>query len=243
MVDSPWMIAGVSLAVAAGAVVSRGLFSPRGQTFGPVTFRGPAQGGLRIALTFDDGPHPTATDAIRRTLEKQGVVATFFVVGANVVRHPDAIRRLHEAGHEIGNHSFDHSYAGMFRGRRYWEDQLHRTNEAVENVTGQRPVSFRPPMGFKHPGILAAARNCRLKVVTWSRRGFDGIRTTSQRIHDRLAPLAITGDILMLHDGAPPKVARDPQATVDAVEPLIHTLKTRGFEMVRLDALLTPAIP
>lgn len=240
---SPWMIAGVSLAAAAGAVVARGLFSPRGQHFGSITFRGAAHDTRRIALTFDDGPHPTATDAIRETLAKHGVLATFFVIGANVVRQPDVIRRLHQAGHEIGNHSFDHSYAGMFRGRRYWEDQLQRTNVVIHNTIGRRPVSFRPPMGFKHPGILAAARQCELQVVTWSRRGFDGVPTTSERIQERLGPTAAAGDILMLHDGAPPHIKRDPQATVNAVEPLIQTLRSRGFELVTLAQLLTPAIP
>lgn len=221
-----------------GAVLSYGVFSARSSMFGPVTCRGVAQVPARIALTFDDGPHPQATGAICQVLAKHDVAATFFMVGANVAAWPDVVRQVHAGGHLIGSHSFDHAYAGMFHGRAYWDDQLQRTSNAIEKIITQRPLLFRPPMGFKHPPLMAAVRAAGQHVVTWSRRAFDGVRTTSHRIHDRLGPRAVAGDILLLHDGAPPGRTHDPQPTVDALDQVITTLKSRGMQLVRLDELI-----
>ncbi|MFW6060260.1 MAG: polysaccharide deacetylase family protein [Phycisphaeraceae bacterium] len=217
-----------------------GAFSPRSRLFAPVIYRGDPHDGKRIALTFDDGPHPEATAALLDVLAQRNVRAAFFVIGANAVRHPEVLRRIDAEGHVLGNHSFDHAYHGMFRFHRYWADQLARTDAAIAEAVGKRPTMFRPPMGFKQIFIGETARRRGYIQVTWTRRAFDGWSTSTQRILDRLVAPARPGEILTLHDGtdAHTHARRDLMRTVGAVGPLVDGLRQRGFELVRLDELI-----
>ncbi len=190
-----------------------------------------------VALTFDDGPHPTATDAILDLLARRGTPAAFFLIGANVVRYPDVVRRIHERGHLIGNHSFHHAYHGLCYLERYWSNEIARTDDAIESVIGRRPAMFRPPMGFKHRPMMKAMRRQGHIMVTWSRRGRDGLGTTSERIVRRLAGCR-PGDIALLHDGVVPGGRRDPAATIASVAPLIDALHASGISIVGLDQLI-----
>ncbi len=227
---------GVS-AVAAGAI-SYGCFWPRSRLYGPVVYRGRADAGPAVALTFDDGPHPQATPAILDILARHNVPAAFFVVGRHAARHPELVRRMQAEGHLVGNHSFDHDYLGMFRMHQYWRRQLAQTEAVVAQIIGRRPRLFRPPMGFKHPGMTLSVYQRGDAVVTWTRRGMDGVRTTQQRILERLLPQAAARDILVLHDGCAGRLSGDRRATVDAVDPLIAGLRGRGLALRRLDELI-----
>lgn len=217
-----------------------GAFWPRSRLFAPVVCRGEAGHGKRIALTFDDGPHPEATPALLDVLAAHDVKAAFFVIGANAARHPDVLRRMDAAGHILGNHSYDHDYLGMFRLHRYWADQLARTDDAIVEAVGKRPTMFRPPMGFKQIFIGETVRRRGYTMVTWTRRAFDGWPISTERILSRLVEPARAGEILTLHDGADAHTneRRDLMRTVHAVGPLIEGLRGRGFELVRLDELI-----
>ena len=111
---------------------------------GPDGWRSVAPADRTVALTFDDGPDPRWTPAVLDVLRRHGVHATFFVVGARVLEHPDLTRRVVDEGHEIGNHTFSHVEVGAISG---WELglQLSLTQTAVAGATGVRPVLFRPP--------------------------------------------------------------------------------------------------
>jgi peptidoglycan/xylan/chitin deacetylase (PgdA/CDA1 family) len=211
--------------------------APACEFWGKVIHCGPNDGS-GVALTFDDGPTPGATDRVLDVLGELGAPAVFFVIGANAQRHPDLVKRMHDEGHIVANHTWDHSHWGFFRGRRYWERQIERTSSLIEEIVGQRPALFRPPMGVRTRYVTGAARRAGQKVITWSRRGMDGVQTTPQRICDRLGPTAQPGEILILHDGVEPNVDRNQAATVAAVRPLIATLRDRGLEPVRLDKLV-----
>jgi peptidoglycan/xylan/chitin deacetylase (PgdA/CDA1 family) len=218
--------------------LSYGTFVPGSRIWGPVIWRGTSDGPPRVALTFDDGPTAGATDRVLDVLGELGVKAAFFVIGRNVERHPDLLRRIDADGHVVGNHTFDHSHWGSMRRGRFWREQIDRTNQAIERVLGRRPALFRPPIGHKNPYTMAAARDAGQAVVTWSIRAMDGLPTTPQRILNRLLPGRRAGDILILHDGIEPGRKRDPSATIAAVRPLVLSLRERGLEPVRLDELI-----
>ena len=233
------------LVTPAAALAGAGLYllscqHPRSTVWGPAIHRGPADGGRRVALTFDDGPTPGTTDAILDELKQFGVKATFFVIGSNAAGHPDLIRRIDREGHLLGNHSFEHSHFGSFRGDDYWERELRRTSDLIEELVGYRPEYFRPPMGVRTHHISRVAKSNGLTVVTWSRRGIDGLKTTPARLIRRLAGPTAAGDIVILHDGVEPNARRTQLATVAAVGPLIQAWRARGLELVRLDELLAP---
>ena len=220
------------------ALMGRGLFHPRSQMFGPLVWRVDASDSNSIALTFDDGPHPDGTPAVLDRLAEMNAKATFFVIGQYVKRWPDLVRRMADEGHQVENHSYDHSHVGMFRGESYWRDQLNRTNDEIEKITSIRPQCFRPPMGFKHHPMYRAVRAEGLTMVTWTHRGRDGVATTADRILHRLLRHAGSGDILVLHDGIDPNRTRKTQPTLDAVGPFIQKMMDRGLQPVRLDQML-----
>lgn len=212
-------------------------FVPASAIWGPLVSRGSASGPARVALTFDDGPLPDATDRILDVLAKHGVRAAFFVIGSLVAKHPTLVARMHAEGHLVGNHSYDHLGLGFLHGSRFWRDQLERTDAAIVDVIGLRPLLFRPPLGAKTPVMARAVRTH--TVVTWTRRAFDGVETTAERIRRRLVPHTRAGEIVLLHDGLSPQTRRDPRVTVDAVGPVIEGLRARGIEPVRLDELVS----
>jgi len=212
--------------------------APTSCFWGPVVHRGDTGGVPRYALTFDDGPCERATPLILDTLRDLNARAAFFVIGVNARRSPRVVRRMYDEGHVVANHSFDHSHFGVMRLGRYWDRQLRQTDELLESIIGVRPALFRPPMGVRHIHLTRAVRRSGHTLLTWTRRGLDGVTTSAERIVHRLVPPTRAGDILILHDGIDPNMKRDPSATVAAVRPLILGLRERGLEPAPLDELI-----
>jgi peptidoglycan-N-acetylglucosamine deacetylase len=231
------LLATFSVATAAVAAGGYGTFMPRSALWGKVISRGPTTGN-KIALTFDDGPTPGATEQILDILRELGVPATFFVIGLNAEKHPDLLRRIHAEGHLLGNHSRHHAHYAMFRGRRYWREEFDRTNSVIRAVTQADVRFFRPPMGIKTPIILGQSRKSHMRTVAWTHRAHDGFATTPRRIVERLTNNVTPGSILLIHDGIEPNHPRDPLASIQSVRPVIETLRRQALEFVRLDALL-----
>jgi peptidoglycan/xylan/chitin deacetylase (PgdA/CDA1 family) len=230
--------AALGLVAPLAAGITYGVVSPGSCAFGRVISRGDP-GTPRVALTFDDGPTPPFTERVLDILERFNVRGSFFVIGRNVERAGPLLQRMHDAGHVIGNHTFDHPHYGFCRTLAYWQDQLRRTNDVIESAIGRRPALFRAPLGFKSPLTLAAARREGLTAVAWTRRAFDGIRCSKAQILRRLAGPTCGGDILTLHDGLDPHAAqRDPEPTLAALPELIERLIERGLELVTLERLL-----
>jgi peptidoglycan/xylan/chitin deacetylase (PgdA/CDA1 family) len=231
-----WPVAASS--AAAIAALAGGTFAPASSFWGPVLSRADSITNA-VALTFDDGPTPGASDRVLDALAELDVKAAFFVVGRNALQFPDLVARMHADGHVVGNHTLDHAHFGLFRRRRYWENQLARTDAIIHQIIGRRPAMFRPPMGIKTWHIAKAAGTSRHTTVTWSRRAYDGLGTSWQKIVRRLGPTSEPGDILLLHDGVEPNAPRrDPSATIAALRPLVQTLRSRGLEPRPLDELL-----
>lgn len=228
-------IAGPVVATLAGLTYAT--VAPRCTFWGPTISQGPG-GSRKIALTFDDGPTPGTTDRVLDILAAHDARATFFVIGVNCQQHPELLHRIHAEGHQLANHSFNHAHFGVCRNQQYWEREIRRTDELIEEAIGARPAMFRPPMGIKTWHTTRAARNCDHALVTWSRRAMDGLATSSERILRRLEDLR-DGDIVLLHDGVEPHAPHpDRSATLGAVDPLLRQMRQRGLSPARLDELL-----
>lgn len=165
---------------------------------GGAVFRAPADA---IALTFDDGPHPERTPKVLDLLAGAGMTATFFLVGQNAARHPDVVRRIAAAGHEIGNHSWSHPWMPRLSARRI-ESELVRCQEALAGITGQVPRVVRPPYGSRDFRFYRIARRLELTPVLWSVDTRDWAGTAEDIVLKR-ARRAKGGDILLFHDGNP----------------------------------------
>jgi len=194
----------VALAVLAAGAASLGVLLwyacsvPSSQVFGPALVRGPAD-HPRVALTFDDGPASPFTEQILDVLRDHQVPATFFVCGQNAERHPEIVRRIATERHTLGNHTYSHPFP-YFLSRRRMAEEIDRTQQAIENVTGQRPTLFRPPYGARWFGLYSVLRERGMKVVQWSDTGYDWKSDAAATVRAALAHLG-PGSVILLHDG------------------------------------------
>ena len=124
-------------------------------------------GAKAVALTFDDGPHPELTPRILTILREHHVKATFFLIGTEVERHPDLVRRLIDEGHEIGNHTWSHPAMAHLSGPAA-RAEVMRGSEVIERVSGVHPSWFRSPRGMLTGPILRAAADLDQDVAMWS---------------------------------------------------------------------------
>jgi peptidoglycan/xylan/chitin deacetylase (PgdA/CDA1 family) len=182
-----------------------------------------------LALTFDDGPHPTVTPALLDVLKKEGVKASFFCIGRHVEQDPAIAKRIVEEGHAIGIHSQDHHWSWGFASSRKVAEQITRCADAINIATGMRTRLFRPPFGVTNPKIGRAVRNTGVVTIGWDLRTFDTAREPDdvmRRIERRRTP----GTIAVLHDTQP--------GTVELVARIIAHCRANGIELVRCDAHL-----
>jgi peptidoglycan/xylan/chitin deacetylase (PgdA/CDA1 family) len=228
---------GSAIASAAIGLASYATFVPGNRIWGPVVYQGSREGPPRVALTFDDGPTPGATDRVLDVLGELNVKAAFFLIGRNVEREPELARRIFAEGHVVGNHTYDHSRWSAMGTTRFWREQIEKTDVAIEQALGRRPLLFRPPIGHKTPHTMSAARIGGHRVVTWTVRGWDGVPTTAGRIIEHVVPRCKPGGIVVLHDGVEPGRTRDASATIDAIKPLVAAIREKGLELARLDEL------
>jgi peptidoglycan-N-acetylglucosamine deacetylase len=220
--------------VLSAALVMDGLLRPGSRLFGSGLLRGGPQ--PRVALTFDDGPHPADTPAILEILEKAGVRATFFFVGERARAHPELVRRAARMGHEVGNHSDTHpwwfSLAGPGRIRR----ELHEADQTLQDLSGHPVRFFRPPMGHNNVFLERALSGTHLTKTLWSSRSFDTVRRSPGRIRDAVIASASPGGIILLHEGAVRSPGK-PSGTVAALPSILAGLRDKGLEPVSLGNL------
>lgn len=192
-----WLIPVVLVVVGGGAMLLAYAASvPSSQLFGPALVRGPREGN-RVALTFDDGPS-LATARILDLLGERQIKATFFVCGRNAERHPEIVRRMAAEGHTLGNHTYSHPFAYLL-GRRHLAEEIDRTQEVIERLTGRRPKLFRPPYGARWFGMFPVLRQRGLKLVQWSDTGYDWKNNEAAIARATLEKLQ-PGSVLLLHD-------------------------------------------
>jgi len=231
-----------ALSLGWGALVTSGVIFPRLEMYAPVVSRGPA-GSARVALTFDDGPHPVTTRRVLEALAPTRHRATFFVLGEKARRHPDVVREIHAGGHTLAVHGDSHDRFHSFRMPRTVRDEIVRAGAAVQAATGVRPRFFRPPLGHTSVTSVRGARRAGVTLVGWSSRGFDGIRGRSpEAVVKQVGRTLVDGAIVMLHDAAEHDDFEP--AAVRALPRLVALLDERGLTSVGLDALLgDPAHP
>jgi peptidoglycan/xylan/chitin deacetylase (PgdA/CDA1 family) len=213
-----------------------GVLVPQLEMFGNVVWHGP-RSRHAVALTFDDGPNPATTNQVLEILERAGVLATFFVVGEKVERHPEVVRAIVAAGHEVGVHGFRHDRLYSFKSPRAVTEDLGRATAAVERAGGVRARWFRPPIGHVSPRTVNGAARAGLTLVAWSVRALDGLEgTRAERVIRRVSRGLTPGAIVLLHDAA----ERDEHvpASIGALPDILRAIELRGLEAVRLDDLV-----
>ncbi|TMQ07839.1 MAG: polysaccharide deacetylase family protein [Deltaproteobacteria bacterium] len=184
------------------------------------------RGRRRVALTFDDGPHPVHTAPLLDALAELGVPATFFVVGRDVDANPELVARIARDGHELGNHTYRHRYLPLARSRSV-ERELDATDRAIARAAGVVPRIARPPWGGRSPRNVAVFRRLRKRLVLWDVNSYDWKGKPAAEVVRRVLARARGGSIILMHE------ARDGgETTIEAVRMLVPALRARGFELV-----------
>jgi peptidoglycan/xylan/chitin deacetylase (PgdA/CDA1 family) len=209
----------------AQAILDRGKLSGR---VVPVAYHpaAGAAGPLPVALTFDDGPWPHNTQQILTILAQRQAPATFFVVGRQVQRYPELVRREVAAGMAIGSHSYRHPQPFDQLPVARIRDEIAQGRRTLVPL-GVHPVGFRPPGGAASPAVTAAAQELGHRTVLWSVDPADwqpGV--TSDQLVQRVLAAARPGAIVLLHDGG-----GDRSATVAALPAIIDGLRRLGLTL------------
>ncbi len=186
----------------------------------------------KVALTFDDGPWPRQTDAVLKALASEGVPATFFFIGKQVKAHPEIVRRVVQAGHAVGNHTYHHVDLASTDGERLARE-IAGTSRAIRSASGIEPRWLRPPGGAIDADAYRAAASQRLRVVLWTVDPQDWQRgKTAAQIEAEVVRAVKPGAVILLHDGGGER-----SQTIAALPGIIRKLRARGYEFVPLSRL------
>ena len=188
--------------------------------------------GETVALTFDDGPHPRLTPIILDILKEYGIRATFFLVGENVELYPELVRRIHEEGHEIANHTHSHVESTKVAIDRM-EEEVLRCEAAIGSVVDVRPTLFRPPQGAFTEELGALCDSLGYRVVLWSIDTRDWCHVPAEEISLSVLKKVRDGDIILMHD----YIGHD-SPTPEALKKIIPALLRRGYRFSTISALL-----
>ncbi|QIK69439.1 polysaccharide deacetylase family protein [Erysipelothrix sp. HDW6C] len=184
------------------------------------------EGKKLIALTFDDGPHQTLTPQLLDILKQKDTEATFFVLGSQVKKNPEIVRRAYAEGHAIGSHTYSH-YNLVNLTPEEVASEFERTNEQILLATGESPIMMRPPYGSFNDEI---AQNANAAIILWSVDTQDWNGLDAKTIVDNVVSDSKDGSIVLMHDIH--------KASIEAVPVIIDALHEEGYTLVSVETLL-----
>lgn len=194
------------------------------------------------ALTFDDGPHPVYTPILLSILKKHGANATFFMVGVRARRYPEIVKKVAQAGHAIGNHSWDHPNLRQIQQQRRRVKQMWACARATAPYCNRL---FRPPFGQQNDTTRIDALIFRYNIILWSASAQDWLHHRSyditQKIIDRVTP----GSIFLLHDAIyhkTPDTQADRKPMLEGLDTALASLKGK-YNFVTIPDLLRTGRP
>lgn len=183
-----------------------------------------------VAMTFDDGPHPSLTPLLLDMLAARGIRATFYVVGRNAARYPQLLARMVAEGHEIGNHTWSHPNLHGYSDTSVLA-QVDQTSSAIYAAVGRPPVTMRPPYGNLYNRQRLMLHGARaMPTILWSVDPLDWQRPGSGVVASRIVRGSHSGAVILAHDIHRPTVRAMP-ATLDGVT-------GRGFRFVTVSELI-----
>ena len=187
---------------------------------------------MKIAITFDDGPHPKETIKILEILHKYDAKATFFVVGKHVKWYTDAVVKASKDGHEIGNHTYTHPDISNLSQEQI-KQEIKLCEDIIVEKTGQNPKLFRPPFGnYDSKSLNKLSEELGYTVVLWSGVDVkDWKNPPADQIADKIINNVKSGDIVLLHDYGT-------NSTVEALDKILSSLTEKGYKFVTVSELL-----
>ncbi|MCH5260130.1 MAG: polysaccharide deacetylase family protein [Lachnospiraceae bacterium] len=185
-----------------------------------------AEDSKKIALTFDDGPHPYYTEQLLDGLKERGVKATFFVLGKHAEQYPELVERMSEEGHLVGNHTYSHMQLNQ-RNSEAFKEELVKTSRLIEELTGQEVQYVRPPYGTWNKNF---EEELNMFPVLWTIDPLDWSSKNVTGIVNKVTNKAKDNSIILLHD--------EYKTTVTAALQIVDELQEEGYEFVTVEEIL-----
>lgn len=183
----------------------------------------------KVALTINCAWNADDVDKIIEVLNKCNIKVTFFMVGDWVEKYPEAVKKIHEAGHEIGNHSFSHPHVNKL-GQQENENEILKCSKLIKALTGEETKLYRAPYGEYNDTVIKTARNVGHEAIQWSVDTLDYEGLDGSQMWDRLNNKLANGSIILMHNGT--------EHTADSLELLINNIKDKGYEIVKVSDLI-----
>lgn len=185
-----------------------------------------------ISLTFDAAWSADDTDEIISLLGKYNAKATFFCVGTWVDANPDAVKKLHDAGHEIMNHSDKHPHVTDISEARFIED-LRACNDKIKAITGEEPTLYRGPYGEYSDMTISTVESLGMQYIQWSADTVDWKKenTTEKQVENVMKNIS-SGGIILMHNGT--------EHTTETLAALLERLTADGYKFVPVTKLIYP---
>lgn len=183
----------------------------------------------KIAISFDCAWGVDHTDTLLDTMAKNNVKCTFFAVQFWVEKYPEYAKKIVEAGHELGTHSRTHSYMSK-QSTAEIRDELTTSSKAIEKITGQKVVLFRPPYGDYDNEVIDTCLDMKIYPIQWDVDSLDWKNLSAMEIAMRVINGVKPGSIILCHNNG--------LHTAEALPLIFSTLKNRGYEFVPIGELI-----
>jgi len=222
-----------ALTVAAVALIFGVVYSPRvvgvAATERELPIYCVQRDGKYASLTFDAAWGNEDTQQLIDTLARYEVKATFFVVGEWVDKYPESVKALHDAGHEVMNHSDVHPHMSKMSARDIVAE-VNAANDKIEAVTGVRPTLFRCPYGEYDDNVVGTINGMGMQVIQWNVDSLVWKDLDAGEIYDRVTSRMEPGSIVLFHNAA--------KHTPEALPSIIENLLSEGYSLVPVSRLL-----
>ena len=182
-----------------------------------------------VALTMNCAWNADDIDKILEVLEENNIKITFFMVGDWVEKYPDAVKKIYEAGHEIGTHSDTHPHVNHLSYQENIEE-LEKSNEKIETITGNKTNLYRTPYGEYNQTVIQSAQDTGYYTIQWRLDTLDDTGLTEEEKWNRIKNKIGSGDIILMHNGT--------EHTADSLDRILKNIKEKGLEVVKISELI-----
>ncbi len=183
----------------------------------------------KIAFTMNCAWNADDIDSILETLKNNNVHITFFMVGDWVDKYPEAVKKINEAGHEIGSHSNTHPHVNNLSAEKNLEEIKLSVNK-IEQITGQKTNIYRAPYGEYNDTVIKTAQENGYYTIQWNLDTLDYKGLTGEEMWNRLKNKLENGSIILSHNGT--------KHTADSLDMLIKNIKSKGYEIITVSQLI-----
>ena len=183
----------------------------------------------KIAFTMNCAWNADDIDSILKTLKNNDVHITFFMVGDWVDKYPESVKKIYEAGHEIGSHSNTHPHVNNLSAEKNLEEIQLSVNK-IEKITGNKTVLYRAPYGEYNDTVIKTAQENGYYTIQWNLDTLDYQGLTGEEMWNRIKGKLDKGSIILSHNGT--------KHTADSLDMLIKSIKASGFQVTTVSDLI-----